>query len=163
MEITESSPTDRAPTVVARPLNLDVRRMTPQPKFVSYEPVFGGIAATLAAGLLCLLLFPASTPNTSRTGIGYLVAISFGVISWGVGQIVGYRIAKRRNIPLQPPTLGTALGCVLIGLLMSMVTVFLYMFSPTHRSCVILSGAASIVLLSVGVMVGIRQGVWRNA
>ena len=80
---------------------------------------------------------------------------------WGVGQIMGYCRDKRDNIKRQPPVLGTALGCVLVGLMLALATVFLYEFAPTHRGYTIASGGAAGVLLLIGAGVGIRQGVWR--
>ena len=85
------------------------------------------------------------------------------VIAWGVGQIVGHRKAQRNpdHDPQQAPLLGTALSCVLVGLLFVPVTLILYEFAPNHPSYSYGTGGITILLLSVGAVVGIRQGVWR--
>ena len=135
--------------------------MTRQRTVASYEPVFGGIVATLAFGLFCFLLFNLSSPNTPHSGVVYLMVMSGSSIAWGVRQIVGYRQARRDNIPLSPPLLGSAIGCVLIGLLMILVTVLMHLFS-SHTYYVAFSGVAAMLLLSVGTVIGVRQGAWRN-
>jgi hypothetical protein len=85
------------------------------------------------------------------------------VIAWGVTQVVGYHKAKRDpdHAPLQAPVLGTALSCVLVGLILVPVTLILYEFSPNHPSYTYIAGGVTVALLSIGVVVGIRQGVWR--
>jgi hypothetical protein len=75
----------------------------------SYEPVFGGVVAILAAGFLCFVLFTPSSRG-SDTPTARLVAYSGAGIAWGLLQIVGYRSAKRKNIALAEPVLGTAVG-----------------------------------------------------
>lgn len=125
----------------------------------SYEPVFGGIVAILAVAFLCLALFMAALhgwDSATRHLVGYSVA----VIAWGFAQIVGYRNAKRKNVPLAEPVLGTAIGCVLLGLMLALVTVCLYEFAHDIRYA-IAAGFVTAMLLCVGAVVGIHQGVWK--
>ena len=84
----------------------------------SYEPVFGGIVAILAAALLCVVLFE---PRRLDSGAAHIMAYSGAGIAWGLLQVVGYRNAKRKNIALAEPVLGTAVGCVLLGLMLALI------------------------------------------
>ena len=90
----------------------------------------------------------------------HLVAYSGPGIAWGLLQVVGYRSAKRKNVALAEPVLGTAVGCVLLGLLLALVTACLYVLAHDARYA-IATGLATIVLLGVGAVVGIRQGTWK--
>ena len=124
----------------------------------SYEPVFGGIVAILAAAFLCFVLFMPSHGRDNSTG--RLVGSSGAAIAWGLLQVVGYRSAKRKNVPLAEPVLGTAVGCVLLGLILALVTVCLYEFAHDTRYT-IATGLVTAVLLCIGAVVGIRQGTWK--
>jgi hypothetical protein len=87
----------------------------------SYEPVFGGIVAILAAAFLCLVL----SANSGRVSDGStvrLVACFGSAIAWGLLQVAGYRSAKRKHIALAEPVLDAALGCVFLGLILGLVT-----------------------------------------
>jgi hypothetical protein len=130
---------------------------------VAYEPAFGGIVSVLAGALLFFVLFASWGTKGSHTGTAFLSIICVQVITWGVAQIVGYRKAKRNpdHFPEQAPLLGTAVSCVLVGLLLVPVTLMLYEFAPNHPSYTYVSGGVTVLLLSVGAVVGIRQGVWR--
>jgi hypothetical protein len=126
----------------------------------AYEPVFGGIVAILAAALLCFVLIMPSDQG-SHTGRMSLLAYSGMGISWGLLQIAGYRTAKRKGIKLEEPTLDTALGCVLLGLMFALVTVFF--FALAHSIWYpIAMGTAAVLLLAIGAIVGIRKGTWRS-
>jgi hypothetical protein len=125
----------------------------------SYEPVFGGIVAVLAAALLCFELFMA-WPRGLDSSTRYLTAYSGAAIAWGLLQVVGYLSAKRKNVALAEPVLGTAVGCVLLGLMMALVTVFLYEFAHDAWYA-IATGLVTTILLCVGAAVGIRQGTWK--
>ncbi len=128
-----------------------------------YEPVFGGIVAILAAALLSSVVFIWKSYGTSYTATAFLLLVSGRGIFWGVGQIAGYRKAKRLlGSTIPSPLLGTALGCVFLGLTLALVTVLLYEFAREHPSYALLSGGVSAILLMVGAVVGIRQGVWRG-
>jgi hypothetical protein len=129
----------------------------------AYEPVFGGIVCVLAGAFLFLLLFVSSGSNSSHTGTAFLSIVCVSVMSWGVAQIVGSRKASRHpdKSNQQSPVLGTALGCVLVGLLLVPVTLMMYEFAPSHPSYMFVSGGVAVLLLAVGAIVGIRQGVWR--
>jgi hypothetical protein len=129
----------------------------------TYEPVFGGIVSVLAGAFLCFLLFVSSGSNSSHTGTAFLSIVCVSVMSWGVAQIVGSRKASRHpdKSNQQSPVLGTALGCVLVGLLLVPVTLMMYEFAPSHPSYMFVSGGVTVLLLVVGAIVGIRQGVWR--
>jgi hypothetical protein len=131
-------------------------------KIVAFEPAFGGIVSVLGAAILCFVLFALTSPHPSYISTAFLSIFCVRAIYWGIAQIVGYRKAKRDNIEQQPPALGTALGCVLLGLLLALVTVFLYEFSPNHLGYTIASGSLAALLLFIGAVVGIRQGVWRK-
>ena len=123
-----------------------------------YEPVFGGIVAILAAALLFVVLF--TWQSAAPPGV-LLVLVSGRAVFWGAGQIVGYRRAKRLLGSATPsPLLGTALGCVFVGLMLAPVTLLLYEFGsrPLYGS---LTAAVATTLLVVGATLGIRQGVWR--
>jgi len=125
----------------------------------SYEPVFGGIVAILSAAFLCFLLFMPSSRDSDRSTARF-VAYSGAGIAWGLLQIVGYRNAKRKNIALAEPVLGTAVGCVLLGLIFALVTVCLYEFA--HNTWyAIATGLVTVVLLCIGAFVGIRQKTWK--
>jgi high-affinity Fe2+/Pb2+ permease len=130
---------------------------------VAYEPAFGGIVSVLAGAFLCFVLFASWGRKGSLTGTVFLSIICVRVTAWGVSQIVGYRKAKRNpdHFPEQAPLLGTAVSCVLVGLLSVPVTLMLYEFATNHPSYAFVSGSFAVLLLSVGVVVGIRQGVWR--
>ena len=125
----------------------------------SYEPVFGGIVAILLAVFLGFLLF-----THSREGIDsptlHLMAYSSAGIAWGVLQVVGYRRARRKNVALEEPVLGTAVGCVLLGLILALVTVCLYEFGH-HTRYSIATGLVTVALLGTGAVVGIRQETWK--
>jgi hypothetical protein len=126
--------------------------------------MFGAIVAILAAALLCFAVFTSSSPGTSHIGTAFLLIFSARGIFWGVAQIVGYRKAKR-SLPsdqLSPPQLDTALGCVFLGLMLALVAVLFYEFARGHPLYSLLSGGASALLLIIGTVTGIRQGVWRN-
>jgi hypothetical protein len=125
----------------------------------SYEPVFGGIVAILAAAFLCSVLFM-PTPQGQGSARGRLVGYCGAAFAWGLLQVVGYRSAKRNNVPLAEPVLGTAVGCVLLGLILALVTVCLYEFAHDARYA-IASGLVAAVLLCIGAVVGIRQGTWK--
>jgi hypothetical protein len=129
----------------------------------TYEPVFGGIVSVLAGAFLCFLLFVSSGSNSSHTGTAFLSIMCVSVMSWGIAQIVGSRKASREpdKFNQQSPVLGTALACVLVGLLLVPVTLMLYEFAPSHPSYMFVSGGVTVLLLAVGAIVGIRQGVWR--
>jgi glucose uptake protein GlcU len=86
----------------------------------SYEPVFGGIVAILAIAFLFFVLFLNSSRRLDSATV-HLVAYSGAGIAWGLLQAVGYRSAKRKNVALAEPVLGTALGCVLLGLILVLV------------------------------------------
>ena len=129
-----------------------------------YEPVFGGIVAVLAAALVCFALFTSKSPDMSRTMTLFLGLIGARGIFWGAAQIVGYRNAKRLLGSATPaPLFGTALGCVSLGLMLAAVAVVCYAFAGEHPLYSSLSGAGAAILLLVGAIVGIRQGVWRGA
>jgi hypothetical protein len=121
--------------------------------------VFGGIVAILAAALLCFVLFEPS-PRRLDSGAVHIMAYSGAGIAWGLLQVVGYRNAKRKNIALAEPVLGTAVGCVLLGLMLALVTLCLYEFGHNTRYT-IATGLVTAALLSVGAVVGIRQGTWK--
>jgi hypothetical protein len=124
----------------------------------SYEPVFGGIVALLAAAFLCFVLF---MPSHGRdNSAGRLVGYSGAAIAWGLLQVIGYRSAKRKNLALAEPVLGTAVGCVLLGFILALVTVCLYEFAHDTRYA-IATGVVTAVLLCIGAVVGIRQGTWK--
>jgi hypothetical protein len=125
----------------------------------SYEPVFGGIVAILAAAFLCFVLFMPS-PQGRGSATWRLVGYSGAAIAWGLLQVVGYRSAKRKNVPLAEPVLGTAVGCVLLGLILALVTVCLYEFARDTRYT-IATGLVTAMLLCIGAVVGIRQGTWK--
>jgi hypothetical protein len=125
----------------------------------SYEPVFGGIVAILAAAVLCVVLVissPRSTDSSTMHVLGYCGA----AIAWGLLQVVGYRNAKRKNVALEEPLLGTALGCVLLGLILALVTVCLFEFAHSAWYT-IATGFVTAMLLCIGAVVGIRQGIWK--
>ena len=125
----------------------------------SYEPVFGGIVAILAAALLCFVLFEPS-PKPLDSGAAHIIAYSGAGIAWGLSQVIGYRNAKRKNIALGEPVLGTAVGCVLLGLMLALMTVCLYAFGA-NTPYTIATGLVTAALLCIGAAVGIRQGTWR--
>jgi hypothetical protein len=125
----------------------------------SYEPVFGGIVAILAIAFLWFVLFLNSSRRLDSATV-HLVAYSGAGIAWGLLQVVGYRSVKRKNVALAEPVLGTAVGCVLLGLLLALVTACLYVLAHDARYA-IATGLATIVLLGVGAVVGIRQGTWK--
>ena len=127
---------------------------------VSYEPVFGGIVSVLATALLYFVLFEPS-PHSSHVGTAFLAIISGRGIFWGIVQIVGYRKAIRDNVKLSPPLLGTALSCVLFGLIFAAITVLLYELAPNQMGYTIAIGIVAVALLAIGAVVGIREGVWR--
>jgi hypothetical protein len=128
-----------------------------------YEPVFGGIVFSLATALLCFVLFAPTPPGSSHTGTVFLSIICARAMFWGVAQIVGYHKMSRSpdSASQQSPLLGTALGCVFLGLLLVPVTLLLYEFAPDHPSYMIVAGGVTILLLSIGAVIGIRQGIWR--
>jgi hypothetical protein len=130
---------------------------------VAYEPAFGGIVSVLAGTLLCFVLLSSWGKKGSYTGIAVLSIMCVRVIAWGVGQIVGYRKTNLNSGhgPQQAPLLGTALSCVLVGLLLVPVTLMLYELAPKHPSYTYVTGGITVILLLVGAVVGIRQGVWR--
>jgi hypothetical protein len=125
----------------------------------SYEPVFGGIVAILAAAFLCFVLVTPS-PRGLDSSTLHLMAYSGAAIAWGLLQVVGYRNAKRENVALAEPVLGTAVGCVLLGSMFALVTVCLYEFAHDTRYT-IATGIVTAVLLGMGAVVGIRQGTWK--
>jgi hypothetical protein len=137
--------------------------VTAHKKVASYEPVFGGLAATLAAVFLCFVLLSPTQPHQSHTGTAYLVTMGGSVIGWGIGQVIGYRKARRDKIMLSPPTFGAALGCMFFGLILILLTVLMYLFVPTHMAYAIVSGTGAVLLLLIGAAVGIREGVWRGS
>jgi hypothetical protein len=130
---------------------------------LSYEPVFGGILICLGTVLLCFVLFAPTDPGASHTGTAFLVMICAMGMSWGGAQIVGYRKMSLSpgNASQQSPLLGTAFGCVFLGLLLVPATLLLYEFASDHPSYMIGAGGVAILLLSIGAIIGIRQGVWR--
>jgi hypothetical protein len=130
---------------------------------VAYEPAFGGIVSVLASTLLCFVLFAPWGTKRSYIGTAFLSIMCVRVIAWGVGQMNGYRKEKRNpdRDPQQTPLMGTAVSCVLVGLLLVPVTLLLYEFVPNHRSYSYVTAGGTVVLLSAGAVVGIRQGVWR--
>jgi hypothetical protein len=130
---------------------------------VAYEPAFGGIVSVLACGFLCFILFASWRTKGSYTATAFLSIMCVRVIAWGIGQIVGHRKAQLNpdHDPQQAPLLGTALSCVLVGLLLVPVTLILYEVAPNHPRYTYGTGGMTVLLLSVGAVVGIRQGVWR--
>jgi hypothetical protein len=128
-----------------------------------YEPVFGCIVFGLATALLCFVLFAPTRPGSSHIGAVFLSIICVRGMFWGGAQIVGYRKMNRSpaSATQQSPLLGTALGCVFLGLLLVPVTLLLYEFAPDHPSYMIVAGGVTILLLSIGAIIGIRQGIWR--
>jgi hypothetical protein len=125
----------------------------------SYEPVFGGIVAILAAAFLCVAIFT-SSPRSLDSPTLYLMLYSGAGIAWGLLQVVGYRGAKRKNVALAEPVLGTAVGCVLLGLILALVTVCLYEFAR-YAWYAMATGLVTAILLCIGAVVGIRQGMWK--
>jgi len=125
----------------------------------SYEPVFGGIVAILAAAFLCFVLLMPS-PRGLDSSTVHLMTYSGAAIAWGVLQVVGYRSAKRKNAALTEPVLGTAVGCVLFGLILTLVTMFFYEFAHEVWYA-IATGFVTAILLCIGAVVGIRQGTWK--
>jgi hypothetical protein len=130
---------------------------------INYEPVFGGIVFCLWAALLCFLLFAPAGRSASHIGAAFLTMICAMGMSWGGAQIVGYRKMSRSpyGASKQSPLLGTALGCVFLGLLFIPVTLLLYEFASDHPGYMIVAGGVAILLLSIGAIIGIRQGIWR--
>ena len=126
----------------------------------SYEPFFGGIVAVLAAALPCFVLLAPSRPG-SHAGAAYLIWYGGMGLSWGVLQVVGYRQAKLKHIPVEAPSMDAALSCVLVGLLLALATVILYIVTRGAWYS-IAPGAAAAALLCVGAIVGIRRGTWRK-
>ena len=125
----------------------------------SYEPVFGGIVAILAAAFLCFVLFTPSPRGVDGPTV-YVMWYSGAGIAWGLLQVVGYRNAKRKNVALAEPVLGTAVGCVLLGLILALVTFCLHEFAHNTRYT-IATGLVTATLLCIGAVVGIRQGTWK--
>ncbi|MHB8722310.1 MAG: hypothetical protein ACYDAH_13085, partial [Steroidobacteraceae bacterium] len=125
----------------------------------SYEPVFGGIVAILAAALLCFVVFVPS-PGRLDSPTVHLMWYSGAGITWGLLPVVGYRSAKRKGIALEEPMLGTAVGCVLLGLILALVTVCLYEFAHDTWYAYA-TGLVTVVLLCIGAIVGIREGTWK--
>jgi hypothetical protein len=124
-----------------------------------YEPVFGGIVAILAAALLCFVLFVPSPGRLDGPTV-YLMWYSGAGVAWGLVQVIGYRSAKRKGIPLEEPVLSTALGCVLLGLMFALVTVCVYEFA--HNTWyAFATGLVTVALLCIGAIVGIREGTWK--
>jgi len=125
----------------------------------SYEPVFGGIVAILAAAMLCFVVLVPS-PGRVDSPTVHLMWYSGAGIAWGLLQVVGYRSAKRKGIALAEPVLGTAVGCVLLGLILGLVTVCFYEFA--HNTWyAYATGLVTVVLLCIGAIVGIREGTWK--
>jgi hypothetical protein len=125
----------------------------------SYEPVFGGIVAILAAVFLCFMLFMPSPRGLDSSSV-HLMAYSGAAIAWGLLQVVGYRDAKSKNVALAEPVLGTAVGCVLLGLILALVTLLFYEFGHDVWYAIATGGIAAI-LLCIGAVVGVRQGTWK--
>src|SRR5579863_8679682 len=126
--------------------------------------MFGAIVAILAAALLCFAVFSSRSPRISHIGTAFLLIISARGIFWGVAQIVGCRKAKclLPSVQLSPPQLDTTLGCVFLGLMLALVAMLFYEFARDHPLYSLLSGGASALLLVIGTVTGIQQGVWRN-
>jgi hypothetical protein len=97
------------------PLCYDVFVVTSHKKIASYEPVFGGLAATLAAVFLCFVLLSPTQPHQSHTGTAYLIVMSCSIIGWGIGQVLGYRRAQRDHIALSPPTVNAGRKPLIYG------------------------------------------------
>jgi hypothetical protein len=131
---------------------------------VSYEPAFGGIVAVLATALLCFVLSASWGEKGSHTETAFFAIICVRVIAWGINQVSGHRKLMKHpdRFTQQAPLLGSALSCVLVGLLFLPVTLMLYQFAPAHHSYAFVAGGVTVTLLAVGAVVGIRQGVWRN-
>lgn len=125
----------------------------------SYEPVFGGIVAILGAAFLCVVIYM-SSPRSLDGPTVYLMWYCGAGIAWGLLQVVGYRSAKRKNIALAEPVLGTAVGCVLLGLILALVTVCFYEFARDTWYAMA-TGVVTAILLCIGAVVGIRQGIWK--
>jgi hypothetical protein len=125
----------------------------------SYEPVFGGIVAILAAAFLCIVIFM-SSPQGLDSPTVHLMWFSGAGIAWGLLQVVGYCSAKRKNVALAEPVLGTAVGCVFLGLILALVTVCFYEFA--HDTWYAMAtGLVTAIVLCIGAVVGIRQGIWK--
>jgi glucose uptake protein GlcU len=114
--------------------------------------------ATLAAALFC---FPLIAKGMPYVGTALLLITGARGMAWGFGQIAGYRRAKRDNIELAPPDMGTALGCVLIGLVLAAATALMFFLAPSHQAYALATGAVAFLCLSIGAVVGIREQVWR--
>jgi hypothetical protein len=129
---------------------------------VAYEPALGGIVSVLAGTFLCFVTFSSWRTRGSYTATAFLSIMCVRVIAWGVSQIVGYRKAKRNptHDPQSDPLLGTALSCVLVGLLLVPATLMFYEFAPSHPIYTYASGGVTVILLLVGAAAGIRQRVW---
>jgi hypothetical protein len=128
----------------------------------TYEPAFGAIVAVLAVVLFCFVLIAPRQPHTSYIGIAFLLIVCARAVSWGVAQVVGYRRALLAGTALPAPLLGTALGCVFLGLMIALVAVLFHEFARDHPLYSVLFGGASALLLVIGAVVGIRQGIWRG-
>jgi hypothetical protein len=139
----------------------DVAAVTKQD--INYEPVFGGLVFCLGAALFCFLLLAPAGPTSSHNGAAFLAMICAMGMSWGGAQIVGYR--KMRRSPCgaskQSPLLGIALGCIFLGLMFVPVTLLIYELASDHPGYMIVAGGVAILLLSIGAIIGIRQGIWR--
>jgi hypothetical protein len=130
---------------------------------VAYEPAFGAIVFVLAAATFCFALFAPRPSGTSHTGTVFLFIFSVQGMFWGVGQIVGYRREKRLLGNAAPaPLLGAALGCVFFGLMLALVALLFYYLAPNHPLYTALTGGASALLLVIGAVAGVREGVWRG-
>jgi hypothetical protein len=128
----------------------------------TYEPAFGVIVAVVSAVFFCVVLFAPRQPHTSYIGIVFLSIFCARGVSWGVAQVVGYRRALLAGTTPPAPLLGTALGCVFLGLMLALVTVLFHELAREHLSYSLLSGSASVLLLVIGAVVGIREGIWRG-
>ena len=130
---------------------------------VAYEPAFGVIVSVFAGALLCFVLIAPWGTKRSYIGTAFLSIMCVRVIAWGVGQINGYLKEKRNpdHDPQQIPLMGTAVSCVLVGLLLVPVSLLLYEFAPNHRTYTYVTAGVAVALLSAGAVVGIRQGTWR--
>jgi Mg2+/Co2+ transporter CorB len=101
-----------------------------------------------------------SSPRSLDSPTVQLMWWSGAGIAWGLLQIVGYRSAKRKNVALAEPVLGTAVGCVLLGLILALVTVCFYKFARDAWYAMA-TGVVTVILLCIGAVVGIRQGTWK--
>jgi hypothetical protein len=138
--------------------------------FVTAGAVLGFLSIAILWRVYSSRILPmyAKSPINAAFGVLGTAINTWGVVLLNLPNSRAWFAARSERLDgsKQSQTVGAAMStpviCVFLGLLSLLVTSLLYEFRAEHTFYIWVAGTVTVVLLSVGAVVGIRQGVWRS-